>query len=49
MIKNSIKKVLILGIDAIEYDLVEKWGFNRVYNDYEQFERLGKINQIKQK
>ncbi len=30
-------------------DLVEKWGFNRVYNDYEQFERLAKINQIKQK
>ena len=30
-------------------DLVEKWGFNRVYNDYEQFERLAKINQKKQK
>ena len=30
-------------------DLVEKWGFNRVYNDYEQFEKLAKINQKKQK
>ena len=28
-------------------DLVEKWGFNRVYSDYEQFERLAKINQKK--
>jgi len=28
-------------------DLVEKWGFNLVYSDYEQFERLAKINQKK--
>jgi len=25
MTKNGINKALILGIDAIEYDLVEKW------------------------
>ena len=30
-------------------DLVEKWDFNRLYTDYEQFERLVKINQKKQK